>query len=190
MRCSFCGKENDQDSLYCEYCGSKLESSNNNSKIIIILISIIVFVLCVGGIFLYLNTLTYNTPKKDNETIENKEKDKNQKEVDKDLTDNQDEKDDNLENVSDYILMDSNSRYISKSELYNLTQQELKLARNELYARYGYIFESEDLRLYFTSKSWYTPLVSKKNFNEDVLNDYEKSNRDMIVEYEKEKGFR
>ena len=90
----------------------------------------------------------------------------------------------------DYILPNSNSAYLTESDLEGLTQEQLRLARNELYARYGYIFEDEGLRNYFEQKSWYQGTVSRDNFNESVFNEYETANKDLIVNYETKKGYR
>lgn len=90
----------------------------------------------------------------------------------------------------DYILSESNSRYLNISELNGLSAEECRLARNELYARHGRKFDDEELRAYFESKEWYIGTIEPSDFTEDMLNDYEIYNRDMIVEYEKEQGYR
>ncbi len=46
---------------------------------------------------------------------------------------------------------------ISNSELSLLTAAELRLLRNAIYARHGYVFRSADLKSYFASKRWYLP---------------------------------
>lgn len=91
---------------------------------------------------------------------------------------------------SDYILPESNSRYLDISDLEGLTADECRLARNELYARHGRKFDDESLRAYFESKEWYEGTIDAKDFDESVLNEYEFANRDLIVEYEKEQGYR
>lgn len=93
---------------------------------------------------------------------------------------------------TDYILLNSDERYIDKSELSSLGQWQLRLARNEIYARYGYSFEDEELRRYFLNKSWYEEDSSINNdtWSDDRLNEYEKANRDLIVSYEEEMGYR
>lgn len=58
-------------------------------------------------------------------------------------------------NSSDYIISDSNTREISRSELINLTSWQLKVARNEIYARHGRPFVHKDLQCYFAKKNWY-----------------------------------
>lgn len=88
----------------------------------------------------------------------------------------------------DYIIPDSNSRYITEEDLAKLSDYEILLARNEIYARHGRIFVNEDLNNYFRSKSWYQPTVSGSDFTEEyaasVFNDYETRNIDTIVKYE------
>ena len=91
---------------------------------------------------------------------------------------------------SDYILPGSDSRYLTMSDLEGLTAEECRLARNELYARHGRIFEDEGLKNYFGSKDWYNGTISGEDFSESMLNDYEIANRDLIVEYETEQGYR
>lgn len=89
-----------------------------------------------------------------------------------------------------YILNGSDSRYISKSELQGLDANQCRLARNEIYARHGRKFNDQYLQNYFNSKIWYTPRIEPDNFSESVLNTYERANRDLIVAYENERGYR
>lgn len=95
------------------------------------------------------------------------------------------------ENISEeYILDGSDSRYISSSELDGLTAQEVKLARNEIYARHGRKFEDKAIRKYFKQFSWYHPSIEPEDFDESSLNNFEVANRDLIVQYEEEHGYR
>ena len=89
---------------------------------------------------------------------------------------------------SEYILPDSDKRYYTKSELSGLTLNELRIARNELYARHGRIFNDGGLQAYFESRSWYHGTILSNDFKDELFfNDYEKKNRDLIVEVENEK---
>ena len=45
------------------------------------------------------------------------------------------------------------------SLLQKLSNHALYLARNEIYARHGYVFEDQELASYFASQSWYSPNV-------------------------------
>lgn len=101
--------------------------------------------------------------------------------------------DDAIENgvgTQDYVLPGSDMRYVSKEELKDFTAEQCRLARNELYARHGRIFDDEFLQKYFSSKDWYSPSIATADFKESMLNEYEIANRDLIVEYEKERGYR
>lgn len=90
----------------------------------------------------------------------------------------------------DYILPTSNSAYLTMEDLEGLTAEQCRLARNELYARYGRKFTDETLKAYFESKSWYVGTIEPEDFTEDMLNEYEIYNRDLIVDYEEQNGFR
>lgn len=83
-----------------------------------------------------------------------------------------------------YILYDSDRRYISASEISWLSLQELNYARNEIYARRGYIFQSQELRDYFGSKYWYYGTLTSSQFSSAVFNDYEKANIELLKRYE------
>lgn len=84
----------------------------------------------------------------------------------------------------DYIIPDSSTRIISESEISNLTKEELRLARNEIYARHGRKFQDEELQKYFDSKSWYRGTIEPKDFTDNMLSDIEKNNKDLIVKME------
>lgn len=92
---------------------------------------------------------------------------------------------------SEYILQDSDKRYITKDELLGLTPEQCRLARNEIYARHGRMFDAADLQAYFNSCSWYQGTIPAADFKDDMyFNDFEKANRDLIVQYESEQGYR
>jgi hypothetical protein len=56
------------------------------------------------------------------------------------------------------LPLKTSKRLISPSELAPFSSQELRLLRNEIYARHGYVFEDQYLQDYFSSKPWYRPL--------------------------------
>ena len=89
---------------------------------------------------------------------------------------------------AEYLLPDSDSRYYEESELERLTNGELRLARNEIYARHGYVFQEANLERHFSSKAWYTPSMEADQFDEAILNKYEKANLELILAYERKKG--
>ena len=70
----------------------------------------------------------------------------------------------------------------------NLTGEQLRLARNEIYARYGRMFKTAELQAYFDAQPWYVPKYTPKEFDaieDDVLNPYEKYNLALIKSLEK-----
>lgn len=97
--------------------------------------------------------------------------------------------DDVINSPQGYILSESDTRYYSESELNALTDYELYLARNEIYARHGREFKNQDLQNYFKNKDWYTGRYSPDSFDSIVtLNDFEKKNADAMLSIEKRRG--
>ena len=64
---------------------------------------------------------------------------------------------DYIESSSSYLLPHSDAIKLHESELTSFNKDQLRLARNEIFARYGYVFQSNDLQTYFSQKSWYYP---------------------------------
>lgn len=85
----------------------------------------------------------------------------------------------------EYLLWDSDSRYLSSEEMKYDTAWELRLARNEIFARRGRIFQDEAIASYFSSKSWYRGTIAPDRFDYDKLNTFEKANVLLIQELEK-----
>lgn len=85
---------------------------------------------------------------------------------------------------NEYIIPDSNSRYLSYQELQGYSSDELAYIRNEIYARRGYIFQKSKYNDYFNKKSWYHGYYTSDTFDEGVFNDYEKTNIDLIKSME------
>lgn len=83
-----------------------------------------------------------------------------------------------------YIIPDSDSRYLTEADLAHLTDAELRLARNEIYARHGRMFSSADLQEYFDQQPWYCGTIAPNDFDQSILNAYESKNAAFILEYE------
>lgn len=92
--------------------------------------------------------------------------------------------------VQQYVLPNSNSEYLTMEDLEGLTKEECRIARNELFARYGRMFDDEALQAYFNACEWYQGTIAAEEFDDSVLNEYEIANRDLIVKYEEEMGYR
>ena len=75
----------------------------------------------------------------------------------------------------------ASERYLSYDDIQYLSKYELKIMRNEIFARYGRIFKSADLKNHFNSQHWYVPLYNKVY---DKLTEIEKHNINFIKQYE------
>lgn len=89
---------------------------------------------------------------------------------------------------AEYVLPKSGTEKLTRADLEGLTKEQLRLARNEIYARHGMIFGVEDLDNYFATKSWYKPTVSFTNFYDTVeMSLVEEENVILIQQVEKER---
>lgn len=80
----------------------------------------------------------------------------------------------------DYKIPTSSKEIITPDVLSKMTKRELSLARNEIFARHGRIFEDNEIRTYFESKSWYEGSIAPENFNDNVFSTIEKQNIELI----------
>jgi hypothetical protein len=78
-------------------------------------------------------------------------------------------------NQAEFILPDSGSRRLNWDDVSSLSGAQLRVARNEIYARRGRFMKDVQLRAYFSQFSWYRP------YTWDVtLNPVEKANVALI----------
>ena len=80
-------------------------------------------------------------------------------------------------------------RNFTASSLSELDEDMIYLARNAIYARSGWTFGSGYLRGFFSMFDWYEPSVLPPAFSEDLLNSYQKNNRDVVNQYIKSNGY-
>ena len=88
--------------------------------------------------------------------------------------------------LREYILPYSDSKYYTYDEISQLSSEDLRIARNEIFARYGYIFSDEGLKEHFANCSWYVPTGMSSEEIESSLNDFEKQNLQLIKQCENE----
>ena len=81
-------------------------------------------------------------------------------------------------------LPNSSFEYLTNQDIAHFTIDQLRLVRNEIFARNGYIFNSEDLNAYFAQKTWYVP---NSSFSDAQLSETEKANINFIKSVEKSK---
>lgn len=99
------------------------------------------------------------------------------------LTD--DDVEDYLQQV--YIFPHSDSEYLTEDQVREYDADTLRIGRNEIFARHGVTFDSEDLQSYFEGMPWYEGTISVSDFDSDsVFNEYEKANVELIKKIEDE----
>lgn len=140
-------------------------AKKSNAWIFIVLAVVLVAGLGVGGFFIYQNFT------KKTETIS----------YDTSVNNENSYYDNNAIDESEYEYEYLREREMTYDDVKDKSAEELRLMRNYIFARRGYIFESEDLKEYFERFSWYVPLYY------DVtprLSDIEKYNVNFIKEWE------
>lgn len=201
-QCMYCGQENADDANICTKCGAdicsdrkldalleknkQLEQNVKEAKkmnislpkirpstIRKVVLVIVIIGIAVGLIEIIKNRPTLDTNVQENEVTDFWQEDTTEPQV-----------------SSEYILPDSNSRYLTNADLEGLSAEQLRIARNEIYARHGRKFADAGLQAHFNSCSWYSGTVEPTAFTESMLNEYEVANRDLIVAYEAAKGYR
>jgi hypothetical protein len=85
----------------------------------------------------------------------------------------------------DFIFPNSDHAYLTQNQVSSLNNYQLGIARNEIYARHGYIFSLEQFRSYFSAQRWYTPITK-----DVTLNDIETYNVNLIKAEEDRRGIR
>lgn len=73
------------------------------------------------------------------------------------------------------------NKVIAERLLRGLSLHELRLLRNEIYARHGRIFKTVWLQQYFGGQPWYEP---KEEFRDEDVTGADKTNVETIVKYE------
>ncbi len=74
------------------------------------------------------------------------------------------------------IFPASSDEIIDKSDIEALSDEELRYAINELYAKHGYDFKDDGLKAYYEKYDWYDPSVKPEDFSMDLFNDIEREN--------------
>ncbi len=84
-----------------------------------------------------------------------------------------------LSKVDGYLV--APDRVITETELQGRSKAELRVMRNEIYARHGRVFQSPDLNAYFTAKPWYK---QNTNYDDSLLSEVDKQNVRILQEHE------
>ncbi len=83
-----------------------------------------------------------------------------------------------------FVFPNSSIQKLEDYHVMNLSNNELRIARNEIYARHGRVFENEYLQNYFDSCSWYQAIEGKTEVEERELSEIEKANLEKILSAE------
>ena len=75
----------------------------------------------------------------------------------------------------------ASQRELTAADLQGKSSAELKIMRNEIFARYGYVFKTKDMKEYFGSQPWYRPSVADVTSKLTAL---EKKNVELIKRFE------
>lgn len=201
MFCNRCGSQMPEGTRFCTNCGAPMEEKKPEvvevrrkgmpgwaiALIIVGASSIAV----LGGIILVILLATgmLFSPNNNAPTVIVEDEYEEYEDDDYEYEYEEEDDDDYSYNNQDYVLPFSSSRYITESDLYGLTKEECRIARNEIYARHGRMFKDAELQAYFNSKSWYTPSIPADSFQESMLNVYERENKDVILQYERDQGW-
>lgn len=76
----------------------------------------------------------------------------------------------------------TNIEEYSKDDFIDIPPLIIYIAKNEIYARHGYIFRDKDLLNYFMGQLWYVPYVKAEEFDTSVFSEREKKNLELLVE--------
>lgn len=88
----------------------------------------------------------------------------------------------NTNNNGGLIFPNSDSSYLSNAQVSALSDNDLQLAINEIYARRGRIFKDASLNAYFNSQSWYEGKYTAEEFEKNVkFNTYEQKNLQLLI---------
>ena len=107
--------------------------------------------------------------------------------VEEDREEDEQEDYDTDDDEEEYILPYSDSCYLSEEDIEGLSAKELRLARNEIYARHGRKFKDKTLQKYFDEKSWYEGEYEPDEFQETWLSLLERKNAAFLLAKEKGK---
>ena len=85
------------------------------------------------------------------------------------------------------IFPESSDRLLSEGDVGVLTDYELRIAINEIYARNHYQFQTPNMKEYFSKKDWYTGLYPNQEDVRAKFNSTEEANMKLM---EKERSRR
>lgn len=82
------------------------------------------------------------------------------------------------------ISEESAERYLQASDIENYNHNEIQMIINEIYARHGREFHTQENSDYFSAQDWYNPISGKTD--EEIVaefNEFEKANVELLSKY-------
>ncbi|MPQ30654.1 YARHG domain-containing protein [Clostridium estertheticum] len=158
---------------------ASIKNQPNNTKKFII-IAVVIGVLSIGCISYYISFSKFSpTTTKASDTTSIKDE-----VIPSNKTSNTKSQATTSANKTDsYIFSKSSSENLLESDVSKLVKGDLSLARNEIFARHGFVFKSEPFKSYFNNKSWYKQNSLFKGTDPE-LNAKELYNVNLILKYE------
>ena len=86
----------------------------------------------------------------------------------------------------EFLVPDADICYLTYEEIQDMPLQVVCYAKNEIYARHGRMFHSQELTNYFEEQLWYYGCISPSEFSSSVLNVYETANIKLLSDRESE----
>lgn len=83
-----------------------------------------------------------------------------------------------------YLMSDSADRYLEVSDIEGYSRDEIQMIINEIYAKHGREFHTQENIDYFSAQDWYEPVLGKSD--EEIANEfnaYEKANVELLCKY-------
>lgn len=83
-----------------------------------------------------------------------------------------------------YLMPDSADRYLEVSDIEGYSRDEIQMIINEIYAKHGREFHTQENIDYFSAQDWYEPVADKSD--EEIANEfnaYEKANVELLCKY-------
>lgn len=86
--------------------------------------------------------------------------------------------------VDEYVIPVSGFYRLSSDVLSEMSAEELRIAKNEIYARHGRMFNDAGLQEHFNKCNWYKGTVKPEEFDDSVLSYVERDNLTLIADEE------
>ena len=80
------------------------------------------------------------------------------------------------------LLPESSQRLLTSADIAGMSDDDIQLAINTIYARHGYRFKDQELLAYFSGFDWYQPSYSDMETVKDTFSDIEEDNVEFLAD--------